>query len=77
MKNSNTFIWVLLVAITLASVSTIGKSFAFYFILSMALVKIILVAYHFMELKRAHRFWISSISLLFAFIICAIFIQYR
>ena len=77
MKNSNTFIWVLLVVITLASVSSMGKSFAFYIILSMALLKIILVAYHFMELKRAHRFWITSISLLFTIIVCAIFIQYR
>lgn len=65
MKNSLTTIYVLLLIATVATACVSG-SFAVskavgVLIMALATIKFLLVAFHFMELKKAHAFWKVSL----------------
>jgi caa(3)-type oxidase subunit IV len=67
MKNSLILIFVLLLIITIATTcvsNSLGvTAFVIPLIMVFAALKFLLVAFHFMELKKAHSFWKISLVL--------------
>lgn len=71
MKNLTTLI-LLLTLTALAAVAanlTEGSHFITFVILTLAMIKALLVAFQFMELKKAHFFWKSSVVTALALIL--------
>ncbi len=63
MKNLNTLILLLVLTglAALVSNSSLGGALLPLLILSLAMIKLLLVAFEFMELKKAHRFWQAAL----------------
>lgn len=74
MKNKNTIVWLLLMLFTVFGVSISGKNFAIILLLVLAIVKIFLVVFQFMELKKAHLFWKMSFSILIFIVTLSLYI---
>lgn len=74
MKNKNTIVWLLLMIFTVFSVFISGKKYAILFLLLLAIIKIFLVAFQFMELKKAHAFWKTSFSFLILLITLIVYL---
>ena len=56
--------------------STLLKGYALYLIMGIALVKFMLVTFEFMELKKAHSFWKTSVLLLVSLIVIVILLLF-
>jgi heme/copper-type cytochrome/quinol oxidase subunit 4 len=76
MKKSFVYTYILLLLLTLstafiASSGTISK-IAIFLIMEISAIKFLLVAFQFMELKKANSFWKISLSLVLGIIILTI-----
>jgi len=71
MKIEIVIVWVLLFALTIVSAYVSLSSFIYTneVILGLMVIKFILVAFYFMDLKKAHVFWKSSILIFLTIII--------
>lgn len=74
MKNKNSVVWLLLMLFTVLSVFISEKKFAVLLLLLFAVVKLFLVAFQFMELKKAHLFWRISFSFLILIVTLTLYI---
>ena len=72
MKNRIVLLLLLLFTIITAFVS--GKQYALIVILLIADIKLFLVAFQFMELKKAHLFWRITLSLLIMLVTMSLYI---
>lgn len=76
MKKSFIFTYLLLILLTgataLVSTSSAISKIAFSLILGISAIKFLLVAFQFMELKKANSFWKVSLSLVLGIIILTI-----
>jgi hypothetical protein len=62
--NRNLFIWLVLMLLTTASIissSRMGNSYFLRILFAITILKVSLLAFEFMELKNAHKAWISVI----------------
>jgi len=70
---NKTYIIVLLVLLALTIISAVFSlsdfTYRVEFILILALIKFLLVAFYFMELKKAHIFWKASIIIFISIIV--------
>ena len=64
MQNKNLIVWIILMLLTLATALLAGASKIAYLMLGISAVKFLLVAFQFMELKKAHAFWESALVIL-------------
>ncbi|MBK9792096.1 MAG: cytochrome C oxidase subunit IV family protein [Sphingobacteriales bacterium] len=69
----NKIIWLLLILFTLITAFISRNHYALIAILLLADIKLFLVAFHFMELKKAHTFWRMALSLLIVLITLSLF----
>ncbi|MBK6275183.1 MAG: cytochrome C oxidase subunit IV family protein [Saprospirales bacterium] len=60
----NKIVWIFLILFTLLTFFISEKNFALIAILIIAVLKLLMVAFQFMELKKAHFFWRITFSLL-------------
>lgn len=76
MKKENVYTWLFLIVLTLSSVlfSTHNGHSAVYILLGLAVVKFISVAFQFMELKKAHVFWKTSVYVFLFLFVSVLFI---
>lgn len=76
MKKSFIFTYILLILLTAATalVSTTGaiSKIAIFLIMGISAIKFLLVAFQFMELKKANSFWKVSLSLVLGIIILTV-----
>lgn len=56
--------------------SKLLTAYALYLIMGIAFVKFMLVAFEFMELKKAHSFWKTSVLLLLSLIVIVILLLF-
>lgn len=75
MRN-NVLTWLLLVTLTCVGMFTMHFHFTIVLIGIFTFIKIICVGFQFMELRHAHKFWLSSLSVLIAILIILIFTIY-
>ncbi len=68
MKNTNIITWIILMLLTLTTAIIAGMSSAAYLILMAAAIKFMLVAFQFMELKKAHVLWKATLTIVLIFI---------
>ena len=59
MKNPVTITWIVLIVLTITSalVSKLDSKYVVFIILILSALKFLAIAFQFMELKKAHRFW--------------------
>lgn len=72
MQKLNRNTWILLITLTATTAILANVKLAAFFVIGIAVIKILLVAFQFMDLKNAHLFWgtiLTSLILLFASII--------
>lgn len=74
MMMKNKIVWVLLILFTLLTVFVSGKRYAIILILLIADIKLFIVAFQFMELKKAHVFWKIFLSLLIVLVTLTLFL---
>ena len=70
----NRIVLLLLLLFTLITAIVSGKQYALIVILLMADIKLFLVAFQFMELKKAHLFWRITLSLLIMLVTLSLYI---
>lgn len=70
----NRIVWIFLILFTLLTAYVSGMQYALIIILVIADIKIFLVAFQFMELKKAHLFWRISLSLLIVIVTLTLFL---
>lgn len=73
----NKIIWLFLVVFTLITAIISGSNYALISILTIADIKLYMVAFHYMELKKAHPFWRISLSLLIVLVTLTVYILRR
>jgi hypothetical protein len=64
MKINNRITWVVLILLTTTTALISEFKYAAYFIIGISVIKSMLVAFQFMELKYAHPFWKTALPLL-------------
>ncbi len=77
MKNKNIVTWLVLVLMTIISTFFAGGKYALYSILLLAVIKILMVGSQFMELKKAHPFWIFTLAFINFIVVFVIIIQFN
>jgi hypothetical protein len=70
----NRIVWLLLILFTITTAFVSGKKYALIIILMLADIKLFLVAFQFMELKKAHLFWRISLSFLIVLVTLTLYI---
>ncbi|MBK9794170.1 MAG: hypothetical protein IPP60_14000 [Sphingobacteriales bacterium] len=70
----NRIVLLLLLLFTLITAFVSGKQYALIVILLIADIKLFLVAFQFMELKKAHLFWRITLSLLIILVTMSLYI---
>ncbi len=70
----NRIVLLLLLLFTLITAFVSGKQYALIVILLIADIKLFLVAFQFMELKKAHLFWRITLSLLIMLVTMSLYI---
>ena len=68
MKNKNILTWILLIVLTLITTIIAGMGSVAYLILVVAALKFLLIAFQFMEFKKAHLFWKTTLVIVLIFI---------
>lgn len=68
MKNTNIITWAILMILTLTTAIVVGIGSAAYLVLVVAAIKFLLVAFQFMELKKAHVLWKATMVIVLIFI---------
>ncbi|MDP1843863.1 MAG: hypothetical protein Q8K64_10615 [Sediminibacterium sp.] len=68
MKNKNILTWILLIVLTLITTIIAGMGSVAYLILVVAALKFLLIAFQFMEFKKAHLFWKATLVIVLIFI---------
>ncbi|WP_052273177.1 cytochrome C oxidase subunit IV family protein [Flavihumibacter solisilvae] len=74
MKNKNSITWIVLMLLTIITAFLIGPRYAAILILLISAMKFLLVAFQFMELKKAHSFWKVSMIIVVTFVSAAILV---
>lgn len=70
----NRIVLLLLLLFTMITAFVSGKQYALIVILLIADIKLFLVAFQFMELKKAHLFWRITLSLLIMLVTMSLYI---
>ncbi len=70
----NRIVLLLLLLFTMITAFVSGKQYALIVILLIADIKLFLVAFQFMELKKAHLFWRITLSLLIILVTMSLYI---
>jgi len=73
-NNKNTISLIILLMLTMITAALAGMKGATLLILLIAVIKFLLVAFQFMELKKAHLFWKAALSVLILIITGVIFV---
>jgi Prokaryotic Cytochrome C oxidase subunit IV len=76
-NKKNTISLIVLLKLTLITAALASMKSATLLILIIAVIKFLLVAFQFMELKKAHLFWKAAITILILFITGIIFLVLR